>query len=327
MEDVRIPLPASPIKFLDQFRTFIRTDGKSYSTENAYAYWVKQFILFNNKAHPKNLGNPEVEAFLTHLTVARDASPNTQKLVLNSLMFLYNRFLNTPIEQINFKYAKKQIRTPTVFTHEEAMSVINSMVMPYKLLAQLMYGGGLRVSEALRLRVKDVDFAMGYIVIRDGKGFKDRTTLLPKSIIPDLKKQIDLVQNLLEYDKSCGVSGVYMPNMLEKKYPSAGHSLGWQFIFPSKELSKDPRSTAIRRHHIYTTTIQSHVKQAIKESRIHKHASCHTFRHSFATRLLQAKYDLKQIQTLMGHTDIRTTEIYLHVLDELGDRVKSPLDA
>lgn len=247
------------------------------------------------------------------------------KRVIFSLL-QYNRFLNTPIEQLNFKYAKKQTRTPTVFTHEEAMSVINSMVMPYKLLAQLMYGGGLRVSEALRLRVKDVDFAMGYIVIRDGKGFKDRTTLLPKSIIPDLKKQIDLVQNLLEYDKSCGVSGVYMPNMLEKKYPSAGHSLGWQFIFPSKELSKDPRSKAIRRHHIYPTTIQSHVKQAIKESRIHKHASCHTFRHSFATRLLQAKYDLKQIQTLMGHTDIRTTEIYLHVLDELGDRVKSPID-
>lgn len=326
MEDVRIPLPASPTKFLDQFRTFIRTDGKSYSTENAYTYWVKQFILFNKKAHPKNLGNLEVEAFLTHLTVARDASPNTQKLVLNALMFLYNRFLNTPIEHLNFKYAKKQIRTPTVFTHEEAMSVIENMVMPYKLLAQLMYGGGLRVSEALRLRVKDVDFAMGYIVIRDGKGFKDRTTLLPKSIIPDLKKQIDIVQNLLAYDKSCGVSGVYMPNMLEKKYPSAGHSLGWQFVFPSQELSTDPRSNVIRRHHIYPTTIQSHVKQAIKKARIHKQSSCHTFRHSFATRLLQAKYDLKQIQTLMGHTDIRTTEIYLHVLDDLGDRVKSPLD-
>lgn len=145
------------------------------------------------------------------------------------------------------------------------MSIIDSMVMPYKLLAQLMYGGGLRVSEALRLRVKDVDFAMGYIVIRDGKGFKDRTTLLPKSIIPDLKKQIDVVKSLLEYDKACGVSGVYMPNMLEKKYPSAGNSLGWQFIFPSNELGKDPGSDAIRRHHIYPTIIQSHVKQAIKK--------------------------------------------------------------
>ncbi|EIK43142.1 integron integrase [Cellvibrio sp. BR] len=327
MEDVRIPLPASPTKFLDQFRVFIRTDGKSYSTENTYVYWVKQFILFNNKAHPQSLGNQEVEAFLTHLSVAKDASPNTQKLALNALMFLYNRFLNTPIEQLNFKYAKKPIRTPTVFTHEEAMSVIDCMVMPYKLLAQLMYGCGLRVSEALRLRVKDVDFAMGYIVIRDGKGFKDRTTLLPKSIISDLKKQIDIVQNLLEYDKTCGIAGVYMPNMLEKKYPSAGHSLGWQFLFPGNEPSKDPRTNLIRRHHIYPTTIQSHVKHAIKKVSIHKHASCHTFRHSFATRLLQAKYDLKQIQTLMGHTDIRTTEIYLHVLDELGDRVKSPLDA
>lgn len=326
MDDVRIPLPPSPTKFLDQFRVFIRTDGKSYSTENTYVYWVKKFILFNNKAHPKDLGNREVEAFLTNLSVEKDASPNTQKLALNALMFLYNRFLNSPLEQLNFKYAKKQTRTPTVFTHEEAMSIIDCMVMPYKLLAQLMYGGGLRVSEALRLRVKDVDFAMGYIVIRDGKGFKDRTTLLPKSIIPDLKKQIGMVQNLLEYDKACGIAGVYMPNMLEKKYPSAGHSLGWQFLFPSNEPSNDPRSNVIRRHHIYPTTIQSHVKQAIKKVRIHKHASCHTFRHSFATRLLQAKYDLKQIQTLMGHTDIRTTEIYLHVLDELGNRVKSPLD-
>jgi len=326
MEDVRIPLPPSPTKFLDQFRIFIRTDGKSYATENTYVYWVKQFILFNNKVHPKDLSNPEVEAFLTHLSVAKDASPNTQKLALNALMFLYNRFLNSPIEKLSFNYAKKQTRTPTVFTHEEAMSVIDCMVMPYKLMAQLMYGGGLRVSEALRLRVKDVDFAMGYIVIRDGKGFKDRTTLLPKSIIPDLKMQIGTVQKLLEYDKACGIAGVYMPNRLEKKYPAAGHSLGWQFLFPSNEPSKDPRSNVIRRHHIYSTTIQSHVKQAIKKVRIHKHASCHTFRHSFATRLLQAKYDLKQIQTLMGHTDIRTTEIYLHVLDELGDKVKSPLD-
>lgn len=326
MDDIRIPLPQTPTKFLDQLRTFIRIDGKSYATENAYVYWIKKFILFNNKAHPQDLSNPEVTAFLTHLAVARDASPNTQKLALNALMFLYNRFLNKPIEPLDFKYAKKKTRTPTVFTHDEAMSVIDNMVPPYKLMAQLMYGGGLRVSEALRLRVKDVDFAMGYIVIRDGKGFKDRTTLLPKSIVPDLKSQVDTVKYLLEFDKTRGVGGVYMPNLLEKKYPSAGHSLGWQFLFPSIDVSIDPRSDVIRRHHIFSTTIQTHVKNAIKKSKIHKQASCHTFRHSFATRLLQAKYDLKQIQTLMGHTDIRTTEIYLHVLDELGDKVKSPLD-
>lgn len=326
MDDIRTPLPVSPTKFLDQVRKFIRIDGKSYSTENVYVYWIKQFILFHNKVHPRDMGKSEVTAYLTHLSATRDASANTQKLALNALMFLYNRFLQQPIEKLEFKYARKANRTPTVFTHEEALNIISKMVMPYKLMAQLMYGGGLRVNEVLRLRVKDVDFSMGYIVIRDGKGFKDRTTLLPKSIIPDLQQQVKIVENLLAFDKSNGANGVYMPNLLEKKYPSAGHSLGWQFLFPSQDLSKDPRSDAIRRHHIYPTTIQSHVKKAIQKAHIHKHASCHTFRHSFATRLLQAKYDLKQIQTLMGHTDIRTTEIYLHVLDDLGGKVKSPID-
>jgi len=326
MDDIRIPLPAPPIKFLDQLRTFIRIDGKSYATENTYVYWVKQFILYNHKTHPEELGPVEITAFLTHIAISRNASPNTQKLALNALMFLYNRFLSKPVGELNFKYAKKPARVPTVFTHEEAMSIINNMTQPYKLMAQLMYGGGLRVSEVLRLRVKDVDFSMGYIIIRDGKGHKDRTALLPKSIIDDLKNQVAIVQSLLAFDKARGIGGVYLPHLLEKKYPSAGHSLSWQFLFPSPEISKDPRSNVIRRHHLYQTTVQVHVKNAIKKANIHKHASCHTFRHSFATRLLQAKYDLKQIQTLMGHTDIRTTEIYLHVLDELGDRVKSPLD-
>lgn len=216
--------------------------------------------------------------------------------------------------------------TPTVFTHDEALNIISNMSMPYMLMAQLMYGGGLRVSEVLRLRVKDINFAMGYIVIRDGKGFKDRTTLLPKSIIPDFQEQVKIVESLLKFDKASGVGGVYMPHLLEKKYPSTGSSLGWQYLFPNPALSRVPRNDIIRRHHIYSITIQVHVKQAIKKSRIHKHASCHTFRHSFATHLLQAKYDLKQIQTLIGHSDIRTTEIYLHVLDELGEKVKSPID-
>ncbi|MES2824362.1 MAG: integron integrase [Pseudomonadota bacterium] len=327
MEDVKAPLPTTPIKFMDQFRAFIRLDGKSYATENTYVYWVRQFILYHQKQHPKDLDKTAIEAYLSHLSLSCDASPNTQKTALNALMFLYNRFLNKPIEQLNFKYAKKPVRTPTVFTHEEAMSVINAMAMPYKLMAQLMYGSGLRISEVLRLRVKDVDFAMGYIVVRDGKGYKDRTTLLPKSVITDLQKQVEVVEKLLAFDKASGIGGVYLPHLLEKKYPAASSSLGWQFLFPSADVSKDPRADVVRRHHIYSTTLQTHVKQSIKKSHIHKQASCHTFRHSFATRLLQAKYDLKQIQTLMGHTDIRTTEIYLHVLDDLGDKVKSPLDS
>ncbi len=326
MEDVKVPIPAKPLKFIDQFRAFIRLDGKSYATENTYVYWVKQYITFNNKTHPSQLTGTEVTEFLTHLALKMNTSPNTQKTALNALMFLYNRFLKQPIDKLDFHYAKKPVRTPTVFTHLEAVDVINNLEMPYQLMAKLMYGSGLRISEALRLRVKDIDFGMGYIIVRDGKGAKDRTTLLPKSTITDLKNQIIVVAKLLDFDIHRGVGPVYMPHLLEKKYPDAGHSLAWQFVFPSDNISQDPRVNVMRRHHLYSTTLQMHVKKAIKAARINKLASCHTFRHSFATRLLQSKYDLKQIQTLMGHSDIRTTEIYLHVLDELGDKVKSPLD-
>jgi len=301
-------------------------DGKSYATENTYVYWVHQYILFHDKQHPSKMGGSEIKAYLSHLALVANTAPNTQKTALNSLMFFYNRFLQKPIEKLNFQYARKPKRIPTVFTHEQAMAVIDCLVMPYKLMAQLMYGSGLRISEVLRLRVKDVDFAMGYLVIRDAKGAKDRTTLLPKSVITDLKNQAILVSKLLEFDMARGVGPVYLPHALERKYPSAGNALEWQYVFPSENISKDPRMNVMRRHHLYSGTLQAHVKGAVKEARIFKQASCHTFRHSFATRLLQAKYDLKQIQTLMGHTDIRTTEIYLHVLDELGDKVKSPLD-
>lgn len=326
MENVKIPLPLQPTKFLDQFRAFIRLDGKSYATENTYVYWVHQYILFHKKEHPSKLGVSHVEAYLSHLALVSSTAPNTQKTALNAIMFLYNRFLKRPIEKLDFQYAKKPQRIPTVFTHDEAMAVIDCLVMPYKLLAQLMYGSGLRISEALRLRVKDVDFAMGYIVIRDGKGAKDRTTLLPRSVVTDLKNQVFLVSKLLAFDMARDVGPVYLPHAIERKYSYAGHSLEWQFMFPSDSISKDPRANIMRRHHLYSGTLQAHVKEAIREARIFKQASCHTFRHSFATRLLQAKYDLKQIQTLMGHSDIRTTEIYLHVLDDLGDKVKSPLD-
>ena len=195
MENVKIPLPLKPTKFLDQFRAFIRLDGKSYATENTYVYWVLQYILFHNKEHPSKMGVVQIEAYLSHLALIANTSPNTQKTALNAIMFLYNRFLKKPIEKLNFHYAKKPQKIPTVFTHAEAMAVIECLVMPYKLMAQLMYGSGLRISEALRLRVKDVDFAMGYLVIRDGKGGKDRTTLLPKRLIIDLKIRYLLFQN------------------------------------------------------------------------------------------------------------------------------------
>jgi integron integrase len=326
MENVKIPLPVNPTKLLDKFRQFIRLDGKSYATENTYVYWVHQYILFHKKEHPAKMGAKHIEAYLSHLALVTNASPNTQKTALNAIMFLYNRFLRRPIEKLEFQYAKKPLRTPTVFTHAEAMNVIDCLTMPYKLMTQIMYGAGLRISEVLRLRVKDVDFNMGYIIIRDGKGAKDRTTLLPKVLINDLKNQVIIVSALLAFDKARNIGPVYLPHALDQKYPYAGSALAWQYMFPSDAISKDPRVNVMRRHHLYSGTLQSHVKNAIREARIHKQASCHTFRHSFATRLLQAKYDLKQIQTLMGHADIRTTEIYLHVMENLGERVKSPLD-
>lgn len=326
MENVKIPLPIKPTKLLDQFRAFIRLDGKSYATENTYVYWVHQYILFHKKEHPAEMGSEHISAYLSHIALVANSAPNTQKTALNAIMFLYNRFLKKPIVKLDFHYAKKPQKIPTVFTHSEAMAIIDCLGNPYKLMSQLMYGCGLRISEVLRLRVKDVDFGMGYIVVRDGKGGKDRTTLLPKILITDLKNQVFLVSKLLAFDRARNVGAVYLPHALEQKYPYAGRALEWQYMFPSDNISKDPRVNVMRRHHLYSGTLQSHVKDAIRESRIYKQASCHTFRHSFATRLLQAKYDLKQIQTLMGHSDIRTTEIYLHVLDELGDKVKSPLD-
>jgi integron integrase len=327
MEGVKIPVPAQPQRFFDQFRCFIRLDGKSYATENTYVYWVRQYILFHRKRHPAQMGSEEISTFLSHLSLTQNISPNTQKTALNALSFLYNRFLQQPIGKLGFHYAKKPARTPTVFTHQEAITVIKKMKMPYQLMAKLMYGSGLRISEVLRLRVKDIDFGMGYIVVRDGKGFKDRTSLLPAVVTDDLRTQLAFVEGLLKEDVKNGIGPVYLPHALEKKYPHAGRSLAWQFVFPSENVSKDPRADVMRRHHIFTTTLQAHVKHAINASCLQKQASCHTFRHSFATRLLQAKYDLKQIQTLMGHSDIRTTEIYLHVLEKLGDKVVSPLDA
>lgn len=327
MEGVKKPLPEKPVKLLDQFREFIRADGKSYATENTYVFWVKQYILFHDKKHPRELTKEHIGDYLTYLSARANAAPNTQKTALNSLMFFYNRFLHLPITDLDFRYARKPKRIPTVFTHDEALRVIEHLKQPYRLMAQLMYGSGLRISEVLRLRVKDIDFGMNYIHVRDGKGGKDRVTLLPKLLIEDLQAQIEIVERLLALDIARGTGPVYMPHLLEKKYPAAGHSLGWQFLFPSDTLSKDPRADVIRRHHVYRATVQSHIRKAVVLAKVRKQASPHTFRHSFATRLLQAKYDLKQIQLLMGHEDIATTEIYLHVLEELGAKVVSPLDS
>lgn len=326
IEDIPVAIPEKPLKFMDQLRKLIRTQGKSYATEQTYTYWVKQFIVYHDYQHPEKMGKMEIESYLDFLCVQRNVSKSTQATALNALMFLYKQFLAKPIENLNFRYASKPARIPTVFSHHEAMSVINQLQPPYSLMASLMYGSGLRISEAVRLRVKDVDFEQGYLIIIDGKGNKDRSTLLPKSMIDALKQQIVIVERQLALDQALNIAPVYMPHRLEQKYPSAGRSLSWQYLFPSTRLSVDPRTKVERRHHIYRASVQSKVRKAIVSAGIHKHASCHTFRHSFATRLLESKYDLRQIQKLMGHNDISTTEIYLHVIEDLGNTVISPID-
>ncbi len=326
IEDIPVPIPQKPKRFLDQVREFIRLEGKSYATEVTYLQWIKRYILFHNKQHPKDLGGQHIEQYLNYLCVQCNVSKSTQATALNAIMYLYNKFLKKNIDKIKFKPAVKKVRIPSVFSHDEAMDVIETLNAPYSLLAKLMYGSGLRISEAVRLRVKDIDFKMNYICVRDGKGNKDRTTLLPKTAVNELKKQISIVEKLLLLDKEKGIGPVYMPNQLEKKYPSAGRSIAWQYVFPSEKTSLDPRANVERRHHIYRATVQKNVKHAINRCNINKQVSCHSFRHAFATRLLENKYDLRQIQKLMGHADISTTEVYLHVVEQLGTVVASPID-
>ncbi|HEY0892202.1 MAG TPA: integron integrase, partial [Cellvibrio sp.] len=251
---------------------------------------------------------------------------NTQRTALNALIFFYNKFLNKNIEGLAPVRATKHRRVPVVFSHDEAVRIIQRLEQPYKLAVQLMYGAGLRLNECLALRVKDVDFSGNQLIVRAGKGGKDRRTVLPQALVGDLRQQITIVQKLHELDTVEGFGEVYMPNRLAEKYPQQARSLTWQFLFPSANRSVDPRSEVIRRHHLYDGTLQRKVKDALSEAKIFKHASCHTFRHSFATQLLVAGYDIRTVQELLGHSDVKTTEIYTHVLNKGGLGVRSPLD-
>ncbi len=326
MDDIPPPVPANPSRLIDQLRVFMRAQHKSWSTEKLYVYWILRYIRFHKKRHPVEMGAAEIESFLNHLSVQQYVSPSTQASALNALVFLYKQFLNVEVGALDFKFAKRHKKIPVVFSHQEAQMIIDGLKGSYKLMALLMYGCGLRVSECLRLRVKDIDFAMKEIVIQDGKGGKNRRTLLPISLIPDLKQQIQQVRLLHEQDMKEGVGEVYMPYALARKYPSAATALEWQFIFPSAVLAKDPRVDKLRRHHVHQRSIQKAVKASIINAEIHKLANCHTFRHSFATRLLENGYDIRTIQELLGHSDVATTEIYTHVLNKGGRGVLSPID-
>ena len=325
MDDIPKKLPDKPVRLIDQIRAEIRSRNLSYATEKTYIQWVVRFIRFHGRKHPVNMGDREVEAFLNDLSVNRQCSVNTQKVALNSLVFLYREFLKREL-QLSYRPAKSVKHIPVVFTHDEAMTVIGNLEGIYQLIAQLLYGSGLRISECLRLRVKDVDFGMNHIVVRDTKGYKDRVSILPELLRQKLRLQIDYVKSLNQIDSAEGAGEVYLPYALARKYPNAARSLAWQYCFPAKNISIDPRSSVRRRHHVLTQSAQRQIRRAIERAGINKRASSHTFRHSFATRLLEAGYDLRTIQEYLGHADVKTTEIYTHVVKQMQRPVVSPID-
>lgn len=325
--DVPPLLPASPTRFIDRLRAFIRARNLAYKTEKTYIHWTKRFIRFHDRRHPTELDSQDIERFLSHLAVQGNASVNTQRTALNALIFLYREFLGIAVEDLQFHQSRKPRRIPTVFTSSEAKAIIDGLDGEFRLLAMLMYGSGLRISEALRLRVKDVDFGMQQLIVRNGKGNKDRVTLLPGALNAPLRAQRQLVEARHRADLEQGFGRVYLPNALSRKYPRAEIELGWQYLFPARDLSIDPRSGVRRRHHILERTVQRQIKEALRKAEIHKLAGSHTFRHSFATRLLEAGYDIRTIQKLLGHADVRTTEIYTHVVRKGGFGVRSPVDA
>jgi len=316
-----------PVKLLDQVRNRLRLKHYAYRTEQAYVDWIKRFILFHGKKHPADMGAAEVEAFLTHLAVDNHVAASTQNQAFSALLFLYREVLDRPLDApIQSARAQTPQHLPTVLTKEEARAVIDRITGVHQLVALLLYGAGLRLLEALRLRVKDVDFGQHQIIVRDGKGEKDRLTLLPARAIEPLRLQLQQAKQLHEADLAAGHGAVYLPYALAEKYPNAAREWIWQYIFPSDRLSVDPRSGVVRRHHLDESGVQKAVRQAARAAKINKHVTPHVFRHSFATHLLEAGYDIRTVQELLGHKDVKTTQIYTHVLQKGPFAVRSPLD-
>jgi integron integrase len=317
----------TPPKLLDQVRDKLRVKHYAIRTEQSYVDWIKRYIYFHGKTHPKDLGAQDVEAFLTHLAVAGKVSASTQNQAKSALLFLYRVVLEIKLPWLdNVTQAKAPKKLPVVLTVSEVQAVLSRLSGSHLLIASLLYGGGMRLMEAMRLRVKDVEFARHEIIVREGKGFKDRVTMLPESIAAILRAHLVKVKALHEEDLAVGLGEVYLPFALDKKYPNAGREWGWQYIFPSKNVSVDPRSDKTRRHHLDEKGVQRAMKQAVHDAGLVKPATPHTLRHSFATHLLQAGYDIRTVQELLGHSDVSTTMIYTHVLNKGGKGVVSPLD-
>ena len=299
----------------------------SLRTEEAYVHWIRRFILHHPKRHPNEMGALEISAFLSHLAVELHVAPATQNQALNALVFLYKQVLDVdPGRFDSFTRAKTRDRVPVVLTPEEARQIISQLAPPWHLMDLLLYGAGLRLMECLRLRIKDIDFGYRQIVVRCGKGAKDRISLLPQNAVEPLKKQFASGRILHEGDRAMGLPGVELPFALDRKYPRAGMEWGWFWVFPAPGLSTDPRSGTVRRHHQHPTLLQRAVRSALRHTTIAKPATPHTFRHSFATHLLENGYDIRTVQELLGHKDVSTTMIYTHVLNRPGIAVRSPAD-
>ncbi|MCS4505621.1 integron integrase [Arhodomonas aquaeolei] len=314
--------------FLDRVRAAIRVRHYSIRTEEAYLGWIRRFILYHDKRHPQDMGAAEVAAFLTDLATTGSVAAATQNQALNALVFLYDKVLEQPLGEIgDLVRAKPSRKLPVVLTPNEVGRVLRGLSGVHWLIACLQYGSGLRLMESVRLRVKDLDFAHRAIFVRDGKGGKDRVVTLSDELIQPLQRHLQWRRNLFEQDIRAGCASVYLPHALASKYPKAPWEWGWQYVFPAERISQDPRSLAGRRHHADESAVQKAVRRAVRAAGIVKPASCHTLRHSFATHLLERGADIRTVQEQLGHTDVRTTQIYTHVVERGGRAVKSPLAA
>lgn len=314
-------------KLLDRVRNVLRTKNYAYRTEQAYLGWIKRFILFHNKKHPSSLGEAEIETYLSYLALKRDVAPSTQNQAMAALLFLYREVLHIPLEEeILPTSAKRTKRLPVVLSKSEVDSIINQLHGVNKLIAQLLYGSGLRIMECLRLRVKDLDFHRHELTIRMGKGGKDRVTVLPAAAIPGLKRQLHRARLLHQLDLAEGFGKVSLPRALAHKYPRADREWIWQYVFPASQRSIDPRTGETRRPHLDPSSLRKAFKAATQKAGVEKHVTPHVLRHSFATHLLENGYDIRTVQELLGHSDVKTTMIYTHVLNKGGRGVISPLD-
>ncbi|MBS0576509.1 MAG: integron integrase [Proteobacteria bacterium] len=316
-----------PPKLLDEVSARMRRLGRALRTEQAYVGWIRRFILANGKRHPRDMGEREVEAFLTRLATCDRVAPSTQNQALAALLFLYREVLGSDLPWMDdIQRAKRPRRLPVVLDRTEVAAVLAQIEGVSALMAGLLYGSGLRLMECLRLRVKDVDFVMGEIVVREGKGGKDRRTILPASLKSELRTHLQQVRQVHERDLAAGHGAVWLPNALARKFPNAARQWEWQYVFPAAARSHDPIDGRVRRHHIDESTLQRAVKAAVQRAHITKPATCHSLRHSFATHLLEDGYDIRTVQELLGHKDVATTQIYTHVLGRGASGVRSPLD-